>query len=110
MDCRLLTFFEASKVTGEIQRMHVKVKGIVQGVGFRFFVYNAAQKLNLQGWVRNCINGDVEVLAEGPRHELETLLALINQGPPLAQVINVVTEWQEAKSDMPVFTVLPTDY
>ena len=97
-------------MTGEIQRVHVIVKGIVQGVGFRFFVYNAAQKLNLQGWVRNCINGDVEVTAEGPRHELETLLALINEGPSMAQVISLVTEWQQAKSDLPVFTVLPTDY
>jgi len=94
----------------EIVQMHVVVKGIVQGVGFRFFVFNHGTRLNLKGWVRNCINGDVEILAEGPRETLKELLGLTSQGPSMAQVVNVDVKWKEAELDLPPFTVLPTDY
>ena len=91
-------------------RMHVIVDGIVQGVGFRFFVFNHASRMNLKGWVRNRINGNVEVLAEGPREDLDRLLILLRQGPSMAQVVNINVEWQTSKLDLPEFTVLPTDY
>jgi acylphosphatase len=93
-----------------LQRMHVKIKGVVQGVGFRFFVFNHGKNRNLRGWVRNCINGDVEVLAEGPRSELEYLLEKLKTGPSAAQVIGTDIQWQANKGDLPPFTVLPTDY
>lgn len=92
------------------QRMHVKIKGIVQGVGFRFFVLLHGKNRNLRGWVRNCINGDVEVLAEGPRLELEYLLEKLKTGPNAAQVIETDIQWQTFKGDLPPFTVLSTDY
>ena len=86
-------------------RLHVIIKGIVQGVGFRFFVFNHGQQLQLNGWVRNRINGAVEVLAEGQRHELEKFLDLICQGPSHAQVEKTEVKWLEAQSDLPPFTV-----
>jgi acylphosphatase len=92
------------------QRLHVIVCGIVQGVGFRFFVYKHGQLLKLHGWVRNRINGDVETLAEGPRNDLNYLLEKLKEGPEMAQVIEVKADWQPSKGDLPVFTVLPTDY
>ncbi|MDP2964646.1 MAG: acylphosphatase [Pelolinea sp.] len=94
----------------ENQRMHVIVKGIVQGVGFRFFVYQHGNLLKLRGWVRNRINGDVEVLAEGPRKELDYFLEKLKEGPELAQVVEANADWQPYKGDLPVFTVLSTDY
>ena len=49
-------------------RLHVHLKGRVQGVGFRYFVQRTASRLEVYGWVRNRWDGSVEVLAEGPRH------------------------------------------
>lgn len=90
------------------QRLHAVIKGIVQGVGFRFFAYNHGKILNLRGWVRNRYNGDVEVLAEGPRSVLEILLQKLQTGPELAQVTDTEVEWQPYQGDLPVFTVLTT--
>jgi len=92
------------------QRMHVNIAGIVQGVGFRFFALSHAKNRNLRGWVRNCVNGDVEVLAEGPRSELEFLLEKLKTGPEAAQVIETDIQWETFKGDLPPFTVLPTAY
>ena len=92
------------------QRLHVIVRGIVQGVGFRFFVYQHGTLLKLRGWVRNRINGDVEALAEGSRKDLDYFLEKIKEGPEMAQVIEADADWQLFKGDLPVFTVLPTDY
>ena len=94
----------------ENQRLHVIVKGIVQGVGFRFFVYQHGNLLNLRGWVRNRINGDVEVLAEGPKKDLDYFFDKLKAGPELAQVVEANADWQPFKGDLGVFTVLPTDY
>ena len=92
------------------QRLHVIVRGIVQGVGFRFFVYQHGTLLKLRGWVRNRINGDVEALAEGSREDLDYFLEKLKEGPEMAQVIEADVDWQLFKGDLPVFTVLPTDY
>ncbi len=97
-------------MNNENQRLHVIIKGIVQGVGFRFFVYQHGTILKLRGWVRNCINGDVETLAEGSRQDLDYLLEKLKEGPEMAQVIETKVDWQLYKGDLPVFTVLPTDY
>jgi acylphosphatase len=75
--------------------LHMFVSGRVQGVGFRAFAYGAAQRLNLVGWVRNRFNGDVEIVAEGPRQQLEVLLGMIRQGPPAALVTELKYDWQE---------------
>ena len=47
------------------RRVHLTIKGYVQGVGFRFFTLQNGTQLRLNGWVRNMFNGNVEVLAEG---------------------------------------------
>ena len=86
-------------------RMHVYVKGIVQGVGFRFFVYNIGLSLNLHGWVRNRYNGQVEVMAEGPKNILESFLDKIKEGPQMAQVDDVEVEWRTPTDDLPEFTI-----
>ena len=79
----------------KVELLHVLVSGHVQGVGFRMFVYGLANRLDLYGWVRNRLNGDVEIIAEGPRSKLEQLLVHVRQGPPSAQVIDVTYEWQD---------------
>jgi hydrogenase maturation protein HypF len=64
----------------------IRVTGIVQGVGFRPFVWRIARELELAGWVRNDANG-VEIAAEGARAQVEALLwRLRNEAPALARV------------------------
>jgi acylphosphatase len=58
-----------------------KVHGVVQGVGYRYHVYQAAQELGITGWVRNNPLGTVEVLAGGTVGQLEQLEALLRKGP-----------------------------
>lgn len=57
------------------------VHGIVQGVGYRYHVYRAAQELGISGWVRNNLLGTVEVLADGTAEQLERLEAMLHKGP-----------------------------
>lgn len=70
----------------EADRLHVRVAGRVQGVGFRWFVREQARRLQLSGWVRNLPSGEVELLAEGPRDALDALAKAVGQGPPGARV------------------------
>lgn len=62
------------------------VSGRVQGVGFRYFVFRHATRLELKGWVKNLWNGDVEVHAEGPLEALMELERQLNRGPSFAYV------------------------
>ncbi|MCX7765713.1 MAG: acylphosphatase [Candidatus Sumerlaeia bacterium] len=68
------------------------VKGRVQGVGYRYFVYDIAQQLGLKGFVRNLRSGDVEVQAEGTEEALQKLIKALWRGPAFAQVIDVQTQ------------------
>ncbi len=77
----------------EKARCHVFISGIVQGVGFRFFTMEAAWKYELTGWVRNRLNGDVEVVAEGKKAALDAFIEELKEGPPSAKVDDVKIEW-----------------
>ena len=57
------------------------VKGEVQGVGFRQYVRNAGERLQLAGWVRNTADGGVEVVAQGAPMAEEALLVAVRRGP-----------------------------
>ncbi|CUT02300.1 Acylphosphatase, partial [Candidatus Kryptonium thompsonii] len=52
-------------MSGDYVCAHIIVKGLVQGVGFRWFVQKHANHLGLKGWTRNLSNGDVEIEVEG---------------------------------------------
>lgn len=77
------------------EELHAVVHGRVQGVGFRYFVVERALALDLRGFARNTSNGDVEVLAQGPRPALERLLLLLQRGPSAAYVTEVTTTWRQ---------------
>ncbi|MEW6178380.1 MAG: acylphosphatase [Chloroflexota bacterium] len=91
-----------------LSRLHAIIEGRVQGVGFRMFVLENARNLQLTGWVRNRWNGDVEVVAEGPRLALETLLSRLRSGPPAAYVTGVQVQWDEASGEFKRFDVRAT--
>ena len=65
------------------------VRGRVQGVGFRWFVEREAHILGIAGWVRNNVDGSVEVLAMGSHEQLLGLRSRLRQGPRAARVDDV---------------------
>ena len=76
-----------------LARVHVLVSGLVQGVGFRYFVYNKAKSFTLTGYVRNLFSGDVEIEAEGDRSLLEEFIKQVQVGPRAAHVKDIKIEW-----------------
>lgn len=86
-------------------RVHAIITGRVQGVFYRAYVHRVASSLKLTGWVRNTNDGTVEVLAEGTRPLLEELLDKLRQGPPLAKVDGIKTEWRRATGEYTAFDI-----
>jgi acylphosphatase len=79
------------------------VRGRVQGVGFRWFVYREADRLSVGGFARNLPDGSVEVVSEGPEEALEVLETALQRGPAMARVdaverLNVPPELQVPKA------------
>lgn len=68
------------------------VRGIVQGVGFRYFVLHRARALGVCGWARNLDDGRVEVLAQGGSSALAALEGLLREGPRHASVTGISAE------------------
>ena len=69
--------------------MRLVVRGRVQGVGFRWFVRETARAAGLAGWVRNDVDGSVELAAAGPVQALSALRASVSHGPPGSRVTEV---------------------
>jgi acylphosphatase len=82
-----------------MQRRAVRltIRGRVQGVGYRWWAVDEAQRLRLDGWVRNRRDGSVELLAIGPREAVDRLVAACRRGPPAAMVTAI--ECAEAQDD-----------
>jgi acylphosphatase len=84
--------------TDKIARRYF-VSGIVQGVGFRYFTQDEAERLGLGGFVRNLRDGRVEVYAIGPAEKLSRLRSLLERGPRGAMVQNVAEQGAEVEAD-----------
>ncbi len=69
--------------------IHIFVSGRVQGVGYRAWAQRTAQSLNVSGWVRNRINGQVEILAEGDDKNIDSFLTLCRKGPFFSSVRDI---------------------
>lgn len=72
-----------------MRRVHVVVTGRVQGVGFRWSTQEEARRLGLTGWVRNRLEGTVEVEAEGPAEAVAELVGWLRNGPRWARVTRI---------------------
>ena len=90
---------------GESARLHAIVRGDVQGVGYRVFVQRLALPLGIRGWVRNRMDGSVEVVAEGQRPALEELLRDLQAGPRGARVVQVEADWREESREFTDFRI-----
>jgi len=69
--------------------IHAVVHGRVQGVYFRDYTRREALRLGVCGWVRNLMDGTVEVVAEGAPEDVDRLVAWLHEGSPMAQVTAV---------------------
>jgi acylphosphatase len=82
------------------------VRGRVQGVFFRRFAQEHARKLGFKGWVRNLSDGaTVEVVAEGDRNRLDSLIGLLRKGPPGSWVEKVETQLLSPEGHYGDFTI-----
>lgn len=94
--------------TAATMRQHVRVRGLVQGVGFRPFVLRLAEALDLAGWVRNDADG-VEMEVQGPAGNMSALLArLVKEMPRLARIDAVETQPRDPEPDDRGFTIRPS--
>jgi acylphosphatase len=79
-------------VSDTTQARRYFVSGVVQGVGFRYFTQHAAEKLKVCGYVRNLLDGRVEVLAVGTHLQHAQLRAMLERGPRFSKVTDVEEE------------------
>ncbi len=87
------------------KRAEIVASGLVQGVGFRYFVLRNAQGLGLKGYVKNLFSGEVLTVAEGETALIEDLFKKIKIGPSHASVNNCTIVWDEFKNEFKTFEV-----
>lgn len=76
-------------------KAHIVVSGIVQGVGYRYFVQRLGRKMDLAGWVKNLPTSQVEIEVEGPRGLIESLIQTLWTGNSWASVTDVQVDWKK---------------
>jgi acylphosphatase len=89
---------EGGTTSGMEAGLHIVVRGLVQGVGFRWYAAHRAESLGLRGYVKNCYDGSVEVEAVGDRSLLEEFIKELKVGPRSAHVTDVQMEWLTSSS------------
>jgi acylphosphatase len=87
-------------------RAHLLVSGRVQGVFFRQSTKVEARSLGINGWVRNLMDGRVEVVFEGEEHDVKMLVNYCRQGPPAAKVTNIDVTYGPYKGEFSDFKAL----
>src|SRR5207244_4053370 len=85
-----------------IARLYI-VRGRVQGVGYRWFVDHEARQLGLAGWVRNNMDGSVEVLAMGSAEQHAAMRGKLQQGPRASRVDHVEESAADAVAGITTF-------
>ena len=86
-------------------RTMVTVKGLVQGVSYRYFTVQKAVQLNVAGWVKNLPNGDVQGCFEGEERDVLELIDWCRVGPGRAQVDRVIVDRMEFTGEFKEFHV-----
>ena len=95
-------------MTSDTVCLYLHISGRVQGVGFRASLQETARALQLQGWVRNQQNGQVEALVQGSPASVDALREWCHQGPPMARVDAVTAVPETADTSLSGFRCLPT--
>lgn len=73
-----------------MKEVYIKIKGRVQGIGFRYWAINKAREIGgISGWVHNAADGSVEILMRGEERDIDEMILACHQGPSLARVDSV---------------------
>ncbi|MFA7360833.1 MAG: acylphosphatase [Candidatus Kapaibacterium sp.] len=88
-----------------MRAIRIIVKGLVQGVGFRYYCYKTAKEYGISGYVKNLYNGDVEILAQGEEGLLNDFIRRVNIGPPMSKVTTLHKEETKYDDKMKTFEV-----
>ena len=72
-----------------MKKIHIVITGKVQGVGFRYWLYQIANEKNVYGWVKNKNTNEVEALLLGKDKNVDELIKLVRKGPSSARVENL---------------------
>jgi acylphosphatase len=86
-------------------RAEIIADGLVQGVGFRYFVARYAEKFRLSGHVVNQPDGSVKIVVEGDRSSVEMLIAEVKVGPRSAQVRDLRISWASPTNEFDRFQI-----
>jgi len=87
------------------KRAEIIANGLVQGVGFRYFIIRNAESLNLKGYTKNLYTGEIITVVEGNRANIEELFKRIRIGPSHASVHNCNINWEESKNEFTHFEI-----
>lgn len=83
----------------------VTVKGLVQGVGYRYFCYRKAKEYSVNGYAKNNFNGNVDLVIEGEKGLVEDFIRELRTGPVNASVSSVVLEELEFNNEFDDFSI-----
>jgi len=86
-------------------KAHVFIEGMVQGIFYRMWTREQAQKLGLAGWVRNLEDGRVEAVFEGPKDKIEKMVKKCHKGPQLAGIEHIDVNCEEATGEFSTFEI-----
>jgi acylphosphatase len=86
--------------------VHLIVSGMVQGVGFRYYVHHSARRHYLKGWVKNMDDGRVETMAEGEENELQEFVREVKKGSRFSTVDDVQVEWHAYSNQFKDFKIV----
>lgn len=86
-------------------RAHIFVSGLVQGVFFRSYTRQEANRRNVKGWVRNLTDGRVEVLIEGEEDDVKKMIESCRKGSSHARVKNLTITWEDYNGDFQDFKI-----
>ena len=87
------------------KRAEIMANGLVQGVGFRYYIIKNAENLGLKGYAKNLFSGEVLTVVEGSRANIVELFNRIKVGPSHASVKNCRIEWGESKNEFTHFEI-----
>lgn len=88
-----------------MKRYAITVKGLVQGVGFRYFTFKKAVSYGLRGYVRNLNNGNVEIEVEGDESLINDFMKDLKIGPRSSKVVDLVVRELELSGEYEEFEI-----
>jgi hydrogenase maturation protein HypF len=95
----------------DLAKAAIYVTGLVQGVGFRPFVYRLATSMDLKGFVVNLGDAGVEIVVEGPASTIKRFVERLRlEKPGPARIDDILVEWLEYRGDFKDFRIMPSDH